>query len=135
MRYQPHRDEIAAVPEMSDDERLEYFLYRVFETDEVWCLKDAGQPVIRDVAGRETLPVWPYKIFAEAAATGDWEGLQPVPESVDYFTYQTLNRAAGQEVTLEIMPRGSAPGCLIAPQRLFGMLENMMESRDYTVGD
>lgn len=58
-----------------------------------------------------------------------------MPESVDYFTYQTLNRAAGQEVTLEIMPRGSAPGCLIAPQRLFGMLENMMESRDYTVGD
>lgn len=66
MRYQPHRDEIAAVPDMSDEERLEYFLYRVFETDEVWCLKDAGQPVIRDVAGRDTLPVWPYKIFAEA---------------------------------------------------------------------
>ncbi|OAI22040.1 DUF2750 domain-containing protein [Methylomonas sp. MED-D] len=135
MRYDPHPEEIAAVPDMSDEERLEYFLYRIFETDEVWGLKEGPQPLIRELDGRNTLPVWPYKRYAADAVAGEWAHLAPGVESVDFFTYQTLNKLAREEVTVEIMPRPGAAGCLITPQRLFGMLENMMESRDYTVGD
>lgn len=135
MRYEPHPDEVAAVPQMSDEELLEYFLYRIFETDEVWGLKDGPQWLTRSVGEVKTLPVWPYKRYAADAAVGDWLQLAPVVESVDFFTYQSLNRLAQQDLTVEIMPRAGTPGCLISPRRLFGMLENMMEARDYTVGD
>lgn len=135
MRYEPHHDESVLLPTMTDDEQLEYFLYRIFETDEIWSIRTSGQPVIRELDGRITLPVWPYKRYAEEAAVGDWEGLPAVADSVDYFTYQTLDKAARQGITIEIMPRRELAGCLITPQRLFSMLESMMEARDYTVGD
>lgn len=135
MRYEPHPDEVAAIPDLSDEELLEYFLYRIFETDEVWELKDGAQSVTRQVGDYETLAVWPYKCYAEDAAVGDWTHLKPVADSTDFFAYQTLNKIARQGLTVEIMPRAAAPGCLITPQRLFGMLENIMEARDHTVGD
>jgi hypothetical protein len=135
MRYEPHEDEYAAVPTMTDEELLEYFLYRIFETDEVWCLKDGPQLVIRQVEGRETLPVWPYKRYADDAAVGEWAELQATADSVDFFSDQTLQKLIRQGLQVEIMPRQSALGCLISPQQLSSILENMMESRDFMVGD
>jgi len=135
MRYEPHKDEYAAVPSMSDEELLEYFLYRVFETDEVWTLRDGVYSVTRELRDQETLPVWPYQQYAEDAATGDWAGLRGIADSVEYFAYQVLDKVARQGLMVEIMPRQAEAGCLISARRLFDMLENMMESRDYTVGD
>ena len=135
MRYEPHKDEYSAIPTMSDEELLEYFLYRVFETDEVWTLRDGAHSVTRELGDQETLPVWPYQRYAEDAAINEWAGLRPVADSVDFFVYQVLDRVARQGLAVEIMPRQTGPGCLISAQRLFGMLENMMESRDFTVGD
>jgi len=135
MRYEPHTDEIAVIPSMSDDDLLEYFLYRIFETDEVWSLKDGPNWITREVDGCETQPVWPYKWFAEQAASGEWADLPAVANSIDYFVYTILQRLVQQQISVEIMPRANGRGCLISPRRLFGMLENMMESRDFTVGD
>lgn len=135
MRYQPHPDEVAATAAMSHDELLEYFLYRIFETDEVWTLKEDGQPILGDVGDQQTLPVWAYQCFAEQAAVGGWANLQPAADSVDFFTYQLLNRVARQDLAVDIMPRPGVSGCVIGPQQLFGLLENMMEAREQTVGD
>lgn len=136
MRYEPHENELAAVPQMVDDELLEYFLYTVFETDEVWGLKDGPQWLMRSVDGHDTLAVWPYQCYASNAAADHWPALSPTADTLEFFTYQLLNRAAQQGLIVEIMPRGSqTAGCLITPQRLFAMIENMMESRDSNVGD
>lgn len=135
MRYEPHKDEVAAVPTMTDEELLEYFLYRIFETDEVWGLKADGQWQARQWQDKETLVVWPYKRYAEDAATGDWAQSIPIAESVETFTYQILNSSARANRMIEIMPRVSDVGCLISPQRLFNMLENMMEARECNIGD
>lgn len=135
MRYEPHQDEYAAVPKMSADELLEYFLYRIFETDEVWCLKDGSQLMTNEVEGYQTLPVWAYQRYAEDSLVGDWQHFKAVADSVEFFAYQTLNKLARQEFMIQIMPYQSSPGCLMSPQRLFGILENMMEARDNMVGD
>ncbi|OAI21810.1 hypothetical protein A1359_18815 [Methylomonas lenta] len=135
MRYEPHQDEIAAVPTMTDEELLEYFMYRIFETDEIWGLKEAGQWQTHQVLDQESMPVWPYKCYAEQAVNGEWLQSKPVAESVESFTYQTLNKLAQLGKVIEIMPRTSDPGCLISPQRLFSMLENTMEARESNVGD
>jgi len=135
MRYEPHQDEIAAVPTMTDEELLEYFMYRIFETDEIWGLKEAGQWQTRQVLDQETMPVWPYKRYAEEAVNGDWLQSKPYAESVESFTYQTLNKLAQLDQVIEIMPRISGAGLLISPQHLFSMLENTMEARESNVGD
>jgi Protein of unknown function (DUF2750). len=136
MRYEPHPDEIAAIPNMSDEELLEYFLYRIFETDEVWGLKSGSQWLTRQWHDLETLLVWPYKRYADDAANHDWTNAKPIAESIETFTYRILNNAHKTGQVIEIMPRaGTAVGCLIKPQQLFAMLDNMMEARESNVGE
>lgn len=135
MRYTPYEDEYAAVPGMTDEELLEYFLYRVLETDEVWALKEGSQWIRRELDGRETFPVWPYKRYADEAAVGDWQSFKPVADTVEFFLYQTLNKLALQNVLVEIMPRTTGPGSLVSPQRLFNFLEEMKNSREFVLDD
>lgn len=135
MRYEPYQDEYAAVPTMTDEELLEYFLYRILETDEVWGLKDGPQWITRTVGTQTTLPVWPFKRFADEAAVGDWQHLKPGADSMEFFIYRTLSKQARQGVLIEIMPRTSGAGCLIIPQRLLTILEGTMHSGEYTLED
>ncbi|MGR8931245.1 MAG: DUF2750 domain-containing protein [Gammaproteobacteria bacterium] len=135
MRYEPYEDEYAAVPAMDDEELLEFFLFRILETDEVWGLKEGPNWITREIGDQETLPVWPFKCFAVEAAVDDWNGLTASADSLEYFIYNTLNRKASQGVMVEIMPRQSGAGCLIHPQRLVTILENTMHSGEYTLED
>jgi len=136
MRYEPYDDEYAAVPNMDNDELFEYFLYSILETDEVWGLKEGPNWITREVAGKETLPVWPFKRFAAEAAVGDWTDLNPNTDTLEIFVYNTLNRIAAQGVVVEIMPRASGEaGCLVHPQRLVTILENTMHAGEYTLED
>lgn len=135
MRYEPYEDEYAAVPTMTDEELLEYFLYRILETDEVWGLKDGPQWITREIDGQETLPVWPFKRFAAEAAVGEWQKYMPGADSLEFFSYRTLNKRALQGVMIEVMPRSSGVGCLVSPQRLLTILEGTMHLGEYTLED
>ena len=135
MRYKPYEEESAAVPHMTDEDLLEYFLYRIAETDEVWGLKEGPQWITREIDGHETQPVWPLRYYADASSVGEWENMIPIAESLEFFTYQILTRLTTRKVLIEIMPRLSGPGCLISPQRLFGLLENMRESGEFVLDD
>ncbi|MCQ8104730.1 DUF2750 domain-containing protein [Methylomonas sp. SURF-2] len=135
MRYEPYQDEYDAVPTMTDEELLEYFLYRILETDEVWGLKDGPQWMTRNIDGMQTLPVWPFKRFAAEAAIGEWQHLKPAADAMEFFIYRTLNNSARQGLTIEIMPRSTGKGCLISPQRLLTILEGTMHSGEYTLED
>ena len=134
MRYQPYEDEYAAVPTMTDAELLEYFLYRIFETEEIWGVKEtAHQWLNHEYNGQFVQPLWPYKRYADEAAVDQWENFVPVAVSLEYFMEQTLNELVMNDVLIEIMPRKSATGCLISPHRLYSILEGMMESSEYTL--
>lgn len=135
MRDEPYQDEYDAVPTMNDTELLEYFLYRIVEMDEVWGLKNGPHWLNREIAGQKTQPVWPLKRYAADAAVADWQNFTVVPDSLEFFIYQQLNKLAIQGVMIEIMPRKSGIGCLISPQRLFGFLEGMRDASECMVGD
>jgi hypothetical protein len=135
MRYEPYEDEYAAVPSMTDEELLEYFMFRIAETDEVWGLKEGSRWITREIDGRETLPVWPFKRYADKAAIGDWQNLPASAESIEFFIYQILTKLAIRDGLVEIMPRDSGVGCLISPTRLFSYLEDMRESGECMVED
>lgn len=136
MQYEPYENEYALVQEMSEMQLLEYFLKRVFEAEEIWGLKECGsQWFSREVDGQLAQPIWPCKRNAEDAASGDWENLVPVAESLEFFLYQSLNRLVVNEVMIEIMPYSGETGFLIHPQNLFDILDGMIEAGVYTVDD
>ncbi len=134
MRYQPYEDEYAAVPSMNDAQLLEYFLYRVFETEEIWGLKETALHWLTHEANAQIVqPLWPYKRYADEAAVAQWEDFVPAAVSLEYFMEQTIQKLAMDDILIEIMPRETAPGCLISAQRLFSILDGMMESSQYTL--
>ncbi len=133
MRYEPYEDEYAAVPLMTDAELMEYFLYRVFETEEVWGLKENSTKFIQEEGEQVTQPVWPYKRYAEEAAVGKWAMYVSAAVSLEFFMEQILHQLAREDVLLDIMPRPSGAGCLVSPQRLFSILEGMLESGEYSL--
>ncbi len=134
MRYEPYEDEYAAVPAMTDAQLLEYFLSRVYETEEVWGLKEGGaywMTYERD--GRTMQPLFAYKRYAEEAAVGDWEVMVPVAESLEFFMERTLKRLQELDILLEVMPRKTGRGSLVTPRQLSSILEGMIDAGEYTM--
>mgnify|MGYP002398737406 CR=1 FL=1 len=130
MRFEPYEAEYAAVPAMTDTERLDYFLLRVFETEEIWGLKTGTQWWSHRVADDECLPLWPYRRYALEAALDEWYDGRPDSISMEYFLYQTLP-SLDDGIVLEIMPSAGRPGCRIRPAQLLSILEGMLEAGEY----
>lgn len=129
-------DENDAIRTMTDSELLEYFLSRVFESEEVWELKEGRDRFTRQLEGRETLPVWPDKRMAEASVLNEAQKISARADSLEFFVYRTLNELSMLEVMVEVIPRQADAGCLIDPRRLFNILEGMLEASQYSpMGD
>lgn len=134
MRYEPHSYEYTAIATMDDEALLQFFLTRIYETEEIWGLKEGGAFWLTfERNGRETLPVFPYKRFAEEACVNDWAVMVPVTESIEYFLDKTLPRLIQNNVVLEVMPRQEGPGSLLTARQLHDILENMIENGTYTL--
>jgi hypothetical protein len=131
MRFEPYEAEYAAVPAMSDGERLDYFLLRAFETEEVWSARLGRDWFVHEASGQKVQPIWPYRRYAMEAALDVWEDCRPDSISLEYFLYTELNRLMALDIFLDIMPRGDQPGCLISPQRLFSIFEGMYDAGEY----
>ncbi len=133
MRYSPYAAETVAVETMSEAQLLEYFLTRVFETEEVWGLDDGCEWVAREQDDHWAMPLWPYRQFAASSASGEWSGCLPSAESLEDFVFQTLGALMDEDTMLEVMAEPGRRGCLVSPQRLHDILTGMMSAGEYTL--
>jgi len=132
MRYAPYDNEYQAAANLSESEQMEYFLTRVFETEEVWGLDDGAEWVYREhTDGSQSLPLWPYEKFAKDAAVDLWADTQPQAESLEDFMYHTLEMLIEDDVMVEIMPMPTKTGCLVSPHRLLSILTGMIDAGEY----
>lgn len=132
MRYAPYQNEYLGSVEFNDQQQLEYFLTRVFETEEVWGLDDGTEWVFKTLAdGSQVMPVWPYNKFAtEALNTSDMQ-IQPQAESLEDFLYHTLEMLIEEDVSVEVMPSATKAGCIITPHQLLSILTGMIDAGEY----
>ena len=134
MRYEPYEDEYKAVPLLNKQQLIEYFLLRIYETEEVWGLKEkASEWMTYEFNGQLRLPIFAYKRYADDATTGDWEVMIPIAESMEFFMERTLPRLHEKNVCLEIMPREQGTGHIVTAQQLLNILEGMIDSGEYTM--
>ena len=132
MRYTPYEHEYQSSDSFSDTQQLEYFLTRVFETEEVWGLDDGCEWIFRTSAsGENSLVVWPYKKFAEEAAVDAWSAYHVEAESLESFMEITLEMLMTEDVMVEIMAKPDKPGCLISPHQLKSILTGMIDAGEY----
>ena len=131
MRYAPYPDEYASVADMGNARLLEYFLTRIFETEEVWVLDDGIEWLMQERDETLCLPVWSYKKYAAECATAEWPHCAPVGLSLEVFMQQVLELLAEEDGVLEVMPRPGATGCIIHPSQLMSILEGMIDAGEY----
>ena len=133
MRYAPYAQEVAATADMSETLLLEYFLTRVFETEEVWGLDDGCEWITVERDHQSVMPIWPYRQYAAEACDGEWSAHQPAAESLEDFVYNTLGTLIEEDIMLEVMSGAGVGGCLIAPQRLYEIFTGMFSAGEYTL--
>ncbi|GAB1257741.1 hypothetical protein NBRC116494_22430 [Aurantivibrio plasticivorans] len=136
MRYSPYENEYKTAAMMSEAAKLEYFLTRVFEAEEIWGLDDGCEWVTIDHGDDNIMPIWPYEKFAQdfsdahnAEKANTQLGI--TAESLEDFLYNTLSELIDCDITLSIMPDAQSPGCLISPHRLYEILEGMIDAGEY----
>jgi hypothetical protein len=134
MRYSPYDSEYSAVPSMNDGQLLDYFLFRIVETEEVWGLEDGKGFFIYTVDGHDILPLWPYELYAREAAIARWTEITPASMSLEYFIRELAENLIARDVMVEILPRtDGASGCLVTPHRLLDILEGILDAGEYTL--
>ncbi len=133
MRYSPYAEEVIDIATMNEAQLLEYFLTRVFETEEVWGLDDGCEWIVTDNPAQSLMPIWPYRQLAEDAARQQWSGYTATAESLEDFVYQTLGELMEDDIILEIMPAPDKAGCKITPHRLFEIFTGMFNAGEYTL--
>ncbi|TXS95642.1 DUF2750 domain-containing protein [Parahaliea maris] len=131
MRHAPYQKEVESAAAMSEAARLEYFLTRVFEAEEVWGLDDGCEWIVEERDGQQLMPLWPYEQFAQAAAQFGWKDCLPAAESLEDFLYNTLPGLIAEDYMLNIMATPGVDGCFVSPQRLYAILEGMIEAGEY----
>lgn len=133
MRYSPYIHELEAIKSMDDSHRLEYFLTRSYETEEVWGLKENNAWFYLERGEQTTMPIWPYKNLVEKSSLIDTQSIQPAAESLEDFIDHTLDMLIDEEVMIEIMASCNHPGCLISPHRLSDIFIGLIDAGEYTL--
>lgn len=127
MHYQPTDTELAHLQVMSSSERIEYFLTRAIECEEIWGHADSEGWVLREDGVKSILPVWSYQNLANASL--DRADLHVQATSLEHFIDILSRREEG--IFLEILPAPGQAGALISASELLGMFESLMDAGTY----
>lgn len=114
---------------MPAPQRLEYFLTRVMEAEEVWSLADNQGWVMREEGDKTILSLWPYRQCADACIVET--DLQSHATSLDHFVESILHTLIAEGIDLEILPSREASGALLSAIELQSMFKSLMESGEY----
>jgi Protein of unknown function (DUF2750) len=117
--------EFRAVLKLPGSERYGYFVKRAASHGELWGLRsDEGWVVAGDDEGNPHFPVWPHARFAEACATGPWEGEKPVEIDVDEWLEGWLPNLERDGMRVAVFQTPEDHGVSVGTERLKRDLED-----------
>jgi hypothetical protein len=127
MPLAPNTEQQAAFAHFSTQERIEYFLTRTMEAEEVWVHADDEGWLMREENNKTILPVWPYENLARGNLAGE---MFVQATSLEHFI-DILNHNSNQGIDLDIMPMPEQPTTLISIVEILSMYESLIDSGSY----
>lgn len=131
MHQAPTATEADLLKNATTQERLDYFLTRAMECEDVWGLSNASGWVMKEDSDTCILPVWPYAVMAEACAEDEWEDYVPDSTSLEHFVYGILPQLREQAIDIAIMPTPQDPGLRVDAKALFEIFERKLDTVEY----
>ncbi|MDQ1097678.1 MULTISPECIES: DUF2750 domain-containing protein [Chryseobacterium] len=118
---------IGNILRMSENERYDYFIRKVADFEVLWGLDDNGWALLGDNEGRQVLPLWPEKEFAELCAIDQWEGFKPKEISLNDFFEKWIPGMTNDNTLVNIFLTPEEKGSVISPKDLGVDLQNEAE--------
>lgn len=131
MKYQLNETELIQVNSYGEKERLNFFLSRTIESEEVWGLSNQSGWIMKEEKDKTILPVWPYDILALNCAADVNQDYSPGAVSLEHFVYNLLPVMVRQEIKVEIFPTATQAGHLLNAKELASLFEGLLESGEY----
>jgi hypothetical protein len=117
--------EFTSVLALPPPRRYEYFVKKAADGDTMWSLRDAdGWVITVDDDGRPHVPLWPHPDFAEACATAEWKGAEPVAVDVDEWVEGIAGQVERDGLAVAVFPTPEGRGVSVPPARLKADLED-----------
>jgi hypothetical protein len=118
-------EQFAAVQALPAAERYSYFIRRVAEFEELWTLRNEEEFVLdTDEEGREVVPVWPDRRFAEANADSAWEDTVAFKIDLDRWLAAWTPSLETEVRRVAVFPLASDLGVIVSPEQLAEDLTN-----------
>jgi hypothetical protein len=125
MTYHLNEKQYEAVRRLPAASRYEHLVKRAADTGEIWALQsDDGWVIGADDDGRELFPVWPHPRYAEASATGSWQGSTPAPIDIHDWLKSWTPELADASRLVGIFPVDDQPGAAIDPASFAADIED-----------
>lgn len=131
MQFKPTQNEFDTFSNMPAVERMQYFLTRTIEAEEVWGINDFSGWILRNVEDKTILQVWPYAQLSADYIVSQSETYKPGAVSVEHFVYNLLQTMITENIDIEIFPTSSNDGIIISAAELYEILNTMLESGEY----
>jgi hypothetical protein len=117
MAYRLSQKEMEAVSRLNAEARLEHFIKRVADWEEVWSLRNSGGWVLSETSsGHEAAPFWPHASYAKDCAQNEWAGCEPQSIELRAFIEKWLPGLTKDKKLLAIFPTPSSIGAIASPE-------------------
>jgi hypothetical protein len=129
MQHAPTENEKKHLAGMTATQRIEYFLTRTMESEEVWGLTDDDGWLLRDRDGKTVLQIWPYRQFVEECI--ELEDQRPGSVSLEHFVDSILETLLAQDIVIELWPDRERTGTLLTATEMQDMFTSLFDSGEY----
>ena len=118
-------EEFAHVIAVKAPKRVEYFVKRVADSEELWGLRDEdGWLALGDDEGNDLFPVWPAERYAAAYAAEQHAEERPERIPLEEWLDEYLPGFAEDGVQVAVFPIPSGQGVVLKPEELRAFLDD-----------
>ena len=125
--------EFENVAHLPPEKRYEYFIKKVADREEVWCLWNDGWALMGGNDHEEMDPVWPHAMFAEASAVGEWLGFKPKKITLDEWMDKWIPSMERDGRMTAVFPTAQGTTTTASPFKLRSDLEEEIAKYEYAL--
>lgn len=129
MSYKLSEKEQAAVSALRPEQRLEHFVKRVADWEEIWSLKAPSDWVMAGTeSGARVFPIWPHPNYAKTCVCNQWSDSSPEAISLEHFMNAWVPGLTKDGVKVAVFPTPNSGGAVTEPTALKELLEKELEN-------
>ena len=126
MSYEPNEFEVRNVLRLPGDQRYGYLLTKAVDWLELWSCRDDNGWALGSHDGRETIPVWPARAYAELCLTGAWAGAQAQSISLGDWVEKWLPGMIRDDRLVAIFPTPDGKTTVVGPRAFHADIQDQL---------